>query len=254
MSYKATAWALQQTQTTTANEKFVLTALAHFHSHTTGLCDPGIDAIAELTGLGRSTVKRALKSLEQIRPKVITVHRRSRAGMKTSSRYDLHFPVGPERTIDGPNGPTDPDDDDHPDRGGDDQAVDGSEGPIAGNADMAEGSERTDDGPTRRSRADHKPGINQDKKTRGENPAPIYDLWHRIKADLRNWRTAVIDDPHARAAIAAMGGKQRLAMLPRPELDRLKFEFRDRYTEARTIAASHTSHEEASHAASNRSN
>ena len=45
-------------------QQHVLVGLADFHNRETGVCEPSIAEVAELTGLGPTTIRRAIRQLE----------------------------------------------------------------------------------------------------------------------------------------------------------------------------------------------
>ncbi len=82
-----------------APAKLVLIALAQ-HADEAGECYPSVARIAELTGMGRTTVRRALATLEA--RSLIDVEVRRLDGRQASSRYTLSLPRGPQRTPETP--------------------------------------------------------------------------------------------------------------------------------------------------------
>ena len=85
MSINALNWAFQQ-QLPHA-EKSVLVALAH-RADKEGYCYPGQKAIAEMTGASESTVRRAIKSLDE-KGYLSREDRRRKNGSRTSTGYYL---------------------------------------------------------------------------------------------------------------------------------------------------------------------
>lgn len=63
MSFQAMTWAVNQKLPT--NQKMVLLMLANRTNHDTGRCDPSHKRLADDCGMGISTLKRCLKSLEE---------------------------------------------------------------------------------------------------------------------------------------------------------------------------------------------
>lgn len=87
MSLPAYEWAWKQT-CKTPTEKLVLLALAEHHNSDTELCCPSRRRIAELVGISVSSVKRALRSLEDD-GLLERIERRRGNGSKTSNTYQL---------------------------------------------------------------------------------------------------------------------------------------------------------------------
>lgn len=84
MSYKATAWAYDLELP--SPRKFVLVALADFADEE-GTCFPSQERLAKMTGLGESTVRRALTDLES--EHLLSKQPRFKDGHRTSNRYRL---------------------------------------------------------------------------------------------------------------------------------------------------------------------
>lgn len=100
MSWKALHWA-EKTTTGSPTRKAVLLILANYadESHS---CYPGVDKIATITELGRSTVHKAIAEL--VNDKLIkTLERRDKLGGRISNRYLL--------LVDGPDTKLPPSDD-----------------------------------------------------------------------------------------------------------------------------------------------
>ena len=87
MSISALNWAFEQDLPHA--EKSVLVALAH-RADKDGYCYPGQKAIAAMTGASESTVRRAIKSLDEA-GYLSREDRRRKNGSRTSTRY--HLPV-----------------------------------------------------------------------------------------------------------------------------------------------------------------
>lgn len=62
MSFQAMAWATEQKLAT--REKFVLIMLANYAGNDQWDCHPSLNTLADVTGMSRDTVMRAIKSLE----------------------------------------------------------------------------------------------------------------------------------------------------------------------------------------------
>lgn len=93
MSFKAAAWAIEQTVTSTPAQKLVLIALADAHNGHTGRCDPSIQRIADMCHMSYRTVTRTLADLE----KLGLVQRINRAGenhLKARNHYKLSIGHG----------------------------------------------------------------------------------------------------------------------------------------------------------------
>ena len=86
MSIRAMVWAWDQE--CTATEKLVLLALAD-HSDDNGVCWPGMEGVAQKTGLTRRTVVTTIRSMEG--KGLLTVESRTAGGMKISNRYFLNL-------------------------------------------------------------------------------------------------------------------------------------------------------------------
>ncbi len=84
MSVTATTWAWSQSLQATA--KLVLLALAD-HADEEGRCWPSLGRLEQMTGLNRSTITRALSSLDG----VLISRDRSDGGVGHSTRYQLHI-------------------------------------------------------------------------------------------------------------------------------------------------------------------
>ena len=66
MSFKAAAWAIEQSITTSPSQKLVLIALADCHNSQTGRCDPSIMRLAQVCHMSERTVIRHLSQLEEL--------------------------------------------------------------------------------------------------------------------------------------------------------------------------------------------
>lgn len=84
MSVTATTWAWSQSLPATA--KLVLLALAD-HADDEGHCWPSLGRLEQMTGLNRSTITRALSSLDGM----LISRDRSDGGVGHSTRYQLHI-------------------------------------------------------------------------------------------------------------------------------------------------------------------
>lgn len=93
MSFETMAWAIQQTTGAMAN-KFALICLANRVNKDHGLCIPKIKSIAEDMEASESTVKRALKELEE--RGIITMIPRFKDGVQLSNSYRLNVGGQPE--------------------------------------------------------------------------------------------------------------------------------------------------------------
>lgn len=95
MSYKALIWALGQEELK-ARERLVLIYLADHCNEEKGYAWPSIKRLSKRTGMGQSTVKRAVAALELMG--LIRVSRQSKMvdGSRFSNRYYLScFPAEP---------------------------------------------------------------------------------------------------------------------------------------------------------------
>lgn len=90
MSFKAAAWAIEQSVTKTAVQKLVLIALADAHNGQTGRCDPSIQRVADICHMSYRTVTRTLAELEQM-GLIVRKNRRDQNKLKTSNSYDLRM-------------------------------------------------------------------------------------------------------------------------------------------------------------------
>jgi DNA-binding transcriptional regulator YhcF (GntR family) len=87
MSNRAITWAYEQKCGSMA-AKSVLVKLAD-NANDDGICFPSMDYIARHCECDRSTVKRIIKKLEQLR--LVDRYPRSRSGLKTANEYRLRF-------------------------------------------------------------------------------------------------------------------------------------------------------------------
>lgn len=95
MSFQAMTWATAQKLP--CNQKMVLLMLANRTNHDTGRCDPSHKTLAEDCGMGLTTVKRAIASLEEAG--LIRIIRRTHEGVNLPNQYQLNLEgVGSERT------------------------------------------------------------------------------------------------------------------------------------------------------------
>ena len=95
MSYKALIWALGQ-EDLKSRERLVLIYLADHCNEEKGYAWPSIKRLAKRTGMGQSTVKRAVATLELMG--LVRVSRQSKVvdGARFSNRYYLAcFPAHP---------------------------------------------------------------------------------------------------------------------------------------------------------------
>ena len=88
MSFEALKWSLSVTGLS-SRQRLVLIFLADFANDKKGYAWPSIGTLAKRTGLSQSTVKRAIRDLEDA--ELVTVARQSRivTGARFSNRYYL---------------------------------------------------------------------------------------------------------------------------------------------------------------------
>lgn len=85
MSFKATSWAMSQTNLKDPQEKLLLVALAHFLNESTRQCNPSRETLMKTACISNSnTLTKKLKGLEE--KKLITVV----AGKGRSNNYHIH--------------------------------------------------------------------------------------------------------------------------------------------------------------------
>jgi hypothetical protein len=90
LSFKAAAWAIEQTMTSTPAQKLVLIALADAHNAQTGRCDPSIQRVADICHMSYRTVSRTLVELEQL-GLIARQQRVDSNRLKTSNLYVLQI-------------------------------------------------------------------------------------------------------------------------------------------------------------------
>jgi len=89
MSNRAQAWAWEQ-QGLSTSEKYVLVAMGDNASED-GECWPGHRFIARKTGLSRTTIRKAINSLEEKGRVTVTQRQRAKNGSQTSNLYTLRI-------------------------------------------------------------------------------------------------------------------------------------------------------------------
>jgi hypothetical protein len=106
MSHRATVWAFSQKLP--ALQKLVLIVLADRHNGDTGRCDPSMDRVAEDCGMSKSSVKNAIRALEES-GKIQAIHRFDGPVQLTNS-YILHIDesTGVGHHVTGGRSPRDP--------------------------------------------------------------------------------------------------------------------------------------------------
>lgn len=90
VSFKAAAWAIEQSVTKSAAQKLVLIALADAHNGQTGRCDPSIQRVADICHMSYRTVTRTLIDLESL-GLISRKNRTDKQQMKTSNSYVLRM-------------------------------------------------------------------------------------------------------------------------------------------------------------------
>lgn len=87
MSFQAMAWAVEIKLP--VKEKITLLMLANYASNENGDCYPSINTLAEVTGMSRDSVMRAIKSLEEMG--MLRVNRRQVEGVNLPNSYTLNL-------------------------------------------------------------------------------------------------------------------------------------------------------------------
>ena len=87
MSFQAMAWAVEIKLP--VKEKITLLMLANYASNENGDCYPSINTLAEVTGMSRDSVMRAIKSLEELG--MLRVNRRQVEGVNLPNSYTLNL-------------------------------------------------------------------------------------------------------------------------------------------------------------------
>ena len=87
MSFQAMAWAVEIKLP--VKEKITLLMLANYASNENGDCYPSINTLAEVTGMSRDSVMRAIKSLEEVG--MLRVNRRQVEGVNLPNSYTLNL-------------------------------------------------------------------------------------------------------------------------------------------------------------------
>lgn len=87
MSFQAMAWAVDIKLP--VKEKITLLMLANYASNENGDCYPSINTLADVTGMSRDSVMRAIKSLEELG--LLRVNRRQVEGVNLPNSYTLNL-------------------------------------------------------------------------------------------------------------------------------------------------------------------
>lgn len=100
MSYVATKWAWDTD--IQPHLKYILLALAHFHSGKTGQCNPKVETIAKMVGKSKRATQTALGQLEDMG--YIAKAKRRRGPRQASNHYNLAldgvvFQSAPDRSL-----------------------------------------------------------------------------------------------------------------------------------------------------------
>lgn len=178
MSIKALNWAFEQKVPTIP--KFVLVVLADYADEKHS-CFPSQEHIADITGIGKSTLVRAIQTLEK--EGLVTRERRARSnGSRTSNRYFLQVGQSPGAGL------------------GQEEPKSRSDTPQSPGAGLGQFSGNSDDEPNEHKGSEAE--NDQEPKSRSDTPLTSYPKVFNPKEDFGEPKPAPVA-PEQRAAEAA---------------------------------------------------